>query len=126
MRKLVAGTDDDGGSCLVEVVDISVNREVAPGLAMTTVFRGGEVLAQAPTPRWSLVEWGPGAEYELHATATGDLITVLAGGGDLILDDGPHPFAAGDVIVLTGEMHGWRMGPDGCRMNIVVIHLTSA
>jgi hypothetical protein len=51
---------------------------------------------------------------------------VLEGGGDLILDDGSHPFTAGDVIVLTGETHGWRMGPDGCRMSIVVIHLAAA
>jgi quercetin dioxygenase-like cupin family protein len=126
MRKLVAGTDDEGRSCLVDDVELSIDRDVAPGLAMTTIFRGGEVLQSAPTPRWSLVEWGPGAEYELHATATGDLIAVLDGGGDLLLDDGAHAFTAGDVIVLTGEKHGWRMGPDGCRMSIVVIHLTSA
>jgi hypothetical protein len=56
MRKLVAGTDGDGRSHLAEVVDISADRAVAPGLSMTTVFRGGDVLEKAPTPRWSLVE----------------------------------------------------------------------
>ena len=46
---------------------------------------------------------------------------MTGGGGVLKLEDGDHAFEAGDQIVLNGEMHGWEMGPDGCRMSIVVV-----
>jgi hypothetical protein len=37
----------------------------------------------------------------------------------LILDDGGHPLVAGDSAVVTGVDHGWRAGPEGCRLTVM-------
>jgi quercetin dioxygenase-like cupin family protein len=55
----------------------------------------------------------------MHDTNTVDYLLALAGGGELQLDDGFHPFEEGDVIILAGHVHGWRIGPDGCLMSCV-------
>jgi quercetin dioxygenase-like cupin family protein len=126
MRKLVAGTDDDGRSCLVESIDLGDGREVSPGLSMSVVFDDTGTATIAAGSRWTVVDWAPGSGFPLHDTATIDLVYVARGGGDLELEDGPHPIAEGDVVVLNGEMHGWRFGPDGCRMSIVQVPLATA
>ena len=70
---------------------------------------------------WWVSEYAPGARFSMHHTDTVDLDVVLSGSVDLILDDGEHPLAAGDSVVVTGVDHGWRAGPEGCRLSVVTI-----
>ena len=68
---------------------------------------------------WKVIDYAPGMEFSMHHTDTVDFDTVLSGSIELILNDGGHPLAAGDQVVVTGVDHAWRAGPDGCRMSII-------
>jgi quercetin dioxygenase-like cupin family protein len=67
------------------------------------------------------VEYGPGAVISPHHTDTVDFDVVLSGAVELILDDGVHHLAVGDCLVVAGVDHGWRAGPEGCRLSVVTI-----
>ncbi|HWS91793.1 MAG TPA: cupin domain-containing protein, partial [Mycobacterium sp.] len=71
--------------------------------------------------RWTVIDYAPGTGFSMHHTDTVDLDVVLSGSVDLILDDGEHPLAAGDTLVVTGVDHAWRAGPDGCRLSVLTI-----
>lgn len=43
----------------------------------------------------------------MHATATIDVIVVMNGRIDLILETGPVPLGEGDVVVQRGTWHSW-------------------
>jgi len=68
---------------------------------------------------WKVLDYAPGMEFSMHHTNTVDFDVVLSGSIELILDDGEHPLAAGDHVVVTGVDHAWRAGPDGCRISII-------
>jgi mannose-6-phosphate isomerase-like protein (cupin superfamily) len=147
-RLLVFGVDGDGGSCLVEARDI-VARDVpaAAGTAMAQLFSidrsppppcppgAGTPVAGRPPGHvdWHLVELAPldeslasGPGTELHHRSAYDLVVILDGSGDYLLADGEHPVNTGDCIVMPGSDHGFRQGPDGCRMVSFEIGASSA
>ena len=70
---------------------------------------------------WKVIDYAPGMEFSMHHTDTVDFDIVLSGSIELILDDGEHPLVAGDGVVVTGIDHGWRAGPEGCRISIISI-----
>ena len=78
----------------------------------------------AGTTNWLMIEYAPGAEFSMHHTDTVDFDIILSGSVGLVLDDGVHPLAAGDCVVVTGVDHAWRAGPDGCRLSVVAIGAT--
>ena len=43
----------------------------------------------------------------MHATPTIDVIVVMSGRIDLVLETGPVPLGAGDVVVQRGTWHSW-------------------
>lgn len=57
---------------------------------------------------WRLVRF-TAADPTLHRTPTIDLILVIEGEIDLMLEDGPTRLNAGDSAVIQGCMHGWRL-----------------
>jgi mannose-6-phosphate isomerase-like protein (cupin superfamily) len=70
---------------------------------------------------WFVVEHPPLADAqsftrELHYRNAIDLVSILEGGGDMLLGDGAHPVQAGDCIVMPGSDHRLRPGPQGCRL----------
>jgi len=64
---------------------------------------------------------GPRRRHCRLAADTLDLETVLTGSVDLLLDDGVHHLEEGDMVVMTGVDHAWKAGPDGCRINAILI-----
>ena len=61
-----------------------------------------------------------------HTTATIDYGFVLKGQIELLLDDGSHILAAGDVVVQRATRHAWRNpGPDDCEIAFVLIDRTT-
>ena len=72
--------------------------------------------------RWLVSRWEPDSQRTtIHHTDTVDLDLVVAGSIDLLLDDGAHHLATGDCVVITGIDHGWRAGPEGCTLSVVLL-----
>jgi quercetin dioxygenase-like cupin family protein len=136
MRRLITGVDSDGQSCVTHQADVSFVEGVVSGVRFDTAFETlqcpppvrplgrGDLLDLGVEPglaRWALIEWEAGLEVPNHHTDTLDFDVVLGGTVELILDDGAHALSVGDCVVVTGVDHSWRVGPDGCRMSVVVI-----
>jgi quercetin dioxygenase-like cupin family protein len=135
MRLFITGVDDDGKSCVVSNDKVEIN-SVAPGFAIALPYAttqsppparpqgNAELIDQFLEPghaRWMVIDLGSNSETPVHHTDTLDLETVLSGSVDLILDDGTHRLEAGDMVVMTGVDHGWKAGPEGCRMTAILI-----
>lgn len=135
MRQIVTGVDADGRSCVVSESELTFDT-AGPGVAVDLVFETSESpppprqpgpaglldLGVAPgLARWMVVEYEPSAEFAMHHTDTVDFDIVLGGSVDLILDDGIHPLTTGDCVAVTGVDHGWRAGPDGCILSVVLL-----
>ena len=135
MRMLITGVDDDGKSCVISQDDVRLD-SVAPGFDIAIPYStttspppprpvsAADLIDQFLAPglaRWMVVDYGPGAATPNHHTDTLDLQTVLEGSVDLILDDGVHHLEQGDMVVMAGVDHAWKAGPDGCRLNAILI-----
>ncbi|OBG24233.1 cupin domain-containing protein [Mycobacterium sp. 852002-51057_SCH5723018] len=141
-RVLITGVDAFGRSCAVRDDPLVLQGDAGlAGLlysvlcatpAVPSIAAGGRAadaldLAVAPgSIRWMVIEYAPGAEFSMHHTDTVDFDVVLSGSVELILDDGAHPLAAGDSLVVAGVDHGWRAGPQGCRLSVVTIGASAA
>jgi quercetin dioxygenase-like cupin family protein len=136
MRALIANVDDQGHSCLVEEREVTFDPRPGSPIDNTAVWMtdAGPAPAGSPGPaptvdmalppgtaRWLALQFPPGVTAPLHHTQSLDLVFVFEGSAELILDDGPHTLGPGDFVVLNGVDHGWKAGPDGCRMSSVVI-----
>jgi len=139
-RLLIAGVDGSGRSGAVR--DDRVTLQGEPGLqslvysvlystpSEPSIADGGRnantlnLGVAAGTTNWLMIEYAPGAEFSMHHTDTVDFDIILSGSVELVLDDGVHPLAAGDCVVVTGVDHAWRAGPDGCRLTVVATGAT--
>ncbi len=66
---------------------------------------------------WRYHSWAPDCDASaLHATQTLDLLLVLEGDVELLLDRGSVVLNAGDLVVIPAVSHGWRSGSSGCKM----------
>jgi mannose-6-phosphate isomerase-like protein (cupin superfamily) len=139
MRRLVTGVDESGRSCVAEDAEVEFGESGFDGLRMITACLAEAELDRPPaaageplgggnpgSARWTFLDWDPGVSFAMHHTSTFDFHLVLTGGGDLLLEDGPHPIGPGDVVVMNGVTHGWKTGPDGCQMSVVTIALPPA
>jgi quercetin dioxygenase-like cupin family protein len=132
MRWLIAGSDADGHSCVVQQAQFADPRD-APTLQ--TIFKtalpppgrppatGSYLDLRIPPGRlaWARVELKPGHETDRHHTDSVDLDIIVAGSVELLLDDGAHVLEPGDCVVVGGVDHGWRAGPDGCTSSVIAI-----
>ena len=138
MRKLIAGVDGDGRSCLIEAVDITPVAVEGHGVNVERVYATTESPPASGTPargknvdvglapgflRWIVVEHPPEAERTgpstagtIHHADTLDLVFVHEGTGELLLEDGAHPVGPGDLIMMPGVDHAMKPGPDGIRI----------
>jgi mannose-6-phosphate isomerase-like protein (cupin superfamily) len=138
MRLLVVGVDASGRSFLAKQSDVAAGPIPGlPGSASASLFATNQSPPPASPPgvgkftgntlppghvTWFFVEHQPRAAdapaptTELHYRNAIDLVSILEGGGDMLLGDGPHPVQAGDCIVMAGTDHRLRPGPQGCRL----------
>ena len=137
MRLLVTGVDETGRSCAVQDGPVALQGTASlSGMffsmlyatpSLPSIADGGRVadkldlVLPANALRWAMIEYAPGTEFSLHHTDTVDFDVVLAGSVELVLDDGGHVLEVGDSVVITGVDHGWRAGPEGCRLNVLTI-----
>jgi len=130
MRMLITGVRG-GKSCVIHEFDDSVHGE---GISSITMLEY-PLAALPPRPdgqapvldlgapqgvmRWNTVRFPPNEAFGNHSTNSIDILTVVAGGGEMILDDGRHRLSVGDSIVTTGVDHAWQTGPEGCTVSMV-------
>jgi hypothetical protein len=133
-RFLVTGVDEAGRSCAERDEQVTLS-DALEGLryammcatpALPTISTGGgrnadrfDLGVAVGAMDWKVLDYESGMGFSMHHTDTIDFDTVLSGTIELILDDGVHPLAAGDHVVVTGVDHAWRAGPEGCRMSII-------
>jgi len=127
-RRVVAGLNDNGRSCLVtdaaaEPLDIGT-------MAITQLFTGKlacQADTQAPVEEssrpfrfeqlaepiyaWMLADYAPGLGRDdpgMHFTNTADHFYVLEGEVVLVLEEEEVTLRAGDAGVCRAVVHGWR------------------
>ena len=113
MRRLLTGLDAVGRSCLVEQADVQPQSvEDGHGVLLERVFALGEL-------RSMVVEHPPSTAIPIHPSDALDVVFVHEGEGELLLQDGAHPVAAGDLVVVPAVAHAMRAGPSGLRLVVV-------
>ncbi len=131
-RRIVAGLDANGRSCVVSdgPVDVAAS---PPGLGVANVWTGAAApvdnaaplaqglapfrLEQLAEPGYAMMvaEYAPGLGRDdpyMHLTHTADHFYVIAGEVVLVLESGDVPMQAGDIGICRGVMHGWRNDGD--------------
>jgi quercetin dioxygenase-like cupin family protein len=136
MRRLVAGVDQQGRSCVVTNVEVEFGVREGRGVVaveqlyatdgtpprLQPVGRADKLdMGFGPGLGWMMIRWEPGSEWPPHYTDTVDLDIVLDGTIELLLDDGAHRLEAGDSVVVHGVDHAWRVGKEGCTMCVTAI-----
>lgn len=131
MRMIETGVKD-GKSCVVREVpvvhegdDVSVVqfRHLATGSLEPRPEGKGEFVDIPVAPGDALfyrVRFPANQLRRVHYTDTIDCHTVVSGSIELLLDDGPHLLEAGDSAIVTGVDHGWKVGPQGCIVSMIV------
>lgn len=75
----------------------------------------GEVIAR-------MVTWLPGFEFPMHYSDTIDILFVISGQIELLLDEGSTVLRTGDTVVQRGTNHGWRVvGSEPCTFAGVLV-----
>jgi quercetin dioxygenase-like cupin family protein len=137
-RFLLTGVDESGRSCATQDDQVILQGGAALGgllysvmyatPSLPSISSGGgrtadtlDLGVSAGAMDWKLIDYAPGMEFPMHHTDTVDFDIVVSGLVELILDDGRHPLAAGDSVVVTGVDHAWRAGPEGCRLSVISI-----
>jgi mannose-6-phosphate isomerase-like protein (cupin superfamily) len=131
-RRVVAGLDANGKSCLVSDGPVDVAGG-PPGLGVANVWTGKALavdnaaplaegtapfrLEQLAEPVYAMIvaEYAPGLgrdDPHMHFTATADHFYVIEGEVVLVLESGDVPMKAGDIGICRGVMHGWRNDSD--------------
>jgi hypothetical protein len=142
MRRVVTGLDADGRSCVVsdDVIDTVTGRATGgrDKGTLSMLWRTDEspaafdrprefpLLNTGSTPgssRWLILGWEPNVVRTTVRTNTLDYDTVLEGSCELILESGSVWLGVGDSVMIPGTVHGWRSGPDGVVLSVVVIGL---
>jgi hypothetical protein len=72
--------------------------------------------------QWLEMKYDGAYTTELHRTDSIDLHYIVAGGTELVLENGSVKVSAGDTIVVPGVVHAWR-STTGVTSNIFAIGL---
>lgn len=132
MKLVVAGNDADGRSYVVRETPIDVTTtEVGYGFARVwdTAVVPPELDGARPglvdalpidlgIPRGgaaaSLATMPPHFQAPTHRTETFDVSLLTQGSAELVLDTATVPVAAGDWVLMSGVLHSWTTGDEGC------------
>ena len=138
MRTLITGIDAEGRSCVVSDGDRATSAVPGiPGVLNAVLYRTTEsppparplalaenVDVQLPAGllRLMVVEHaahepndGLTTATKMHNTDALDIVYVIEGRADLVLEDGPHAVGPGECVITPGTDHAWQAGPAGVR-----------
>lgn len=132
-RRVVTGTDAHGESTiLLDGLVPDVARYRVPGATGHAVWRippGPASLADEMDPMesfsleqdWypspggvtaSVITWEPGFQSPMHKTDTLDIVFVVSGKVELVLENGSTVFTPGECVIQRGTVHAWRVVGD--------------
>ena len=133
-RLVVAEAGPDGAGTLVREEELAPatggssapvrlwsTHEIPPRLPQVPLDTYRHVGPEPGQTTWLLLEWPPGRTAEIHHTDLISYCTVVRGSVELLLDDTTAHLAAGDLLVVAGVRHGWRVGDEGCVISCVTL-----
>jgi len=112
------------GDCELLVEELWSTSEVPPLATSsdpTTAMEWSSGVERPGATRWRLVHHGPNRVAALHETGTIDYDTLLEGELDLLLDADEIALQPGDCVVIPNVSHGWRAGPNGATLLVVML-----
>ena len=56
-----------------------------------------------------IYKWNPGSGFPMHATQTVDVIYILAGQMELVLEKGSTVLSPGDCVIQRTTPHAWKV-----------------
>jgi quercetin dioxygenase-like cupin family protein len=144
MRTLVTGIDAQGRSCVVSHTDVTTAAVPGiPGVLNAVLYRTTEsppaarpralahnVDVQLPPGflRVMVIDHlpnestnGPTTATTMHNTDALDIVYVVEGHADLLLEDGSYVVGPGECVVTPGVDHAWQAGPSGVRFLVFSI-----
>ena len=144
MRRFVTGVNAAGRSCVVEEGDVTLGPVEGIAEVLTASLWATDASPPPAAPpqaghfidvrhapgfvRWTVVEHEPHKETgstttssAMHHTNAIDLIFVIDGSTELVLDDDVRELHPGDCVVMTGVDHAMKAGPEGSRVITVAI-----
>ncbi len=100
--------------------------ETIPTDIFAKADEGQRILGSAPPPggsRFTMMEFQPGNEANLHRTDTIDYVICIEGEIDMFLDETEFvTLKAGDVLIQRGTNHAWANRSDKpCRLAVVLL-----
>jgi hypothetical protein len=131
MRMIVTGVKH-GNSCVVEEIDCTPQGDDLSTINALSLDLGAlpprppgkGAFVDIPVPpgsmSWYRVRFPADQLRRNHHTDTIDCHTIVSGWIELLLDDGAHRLDPGDSAMVTGVDHGWRSGPDGCVVSMLI------
>lgn len=136
-RRVVAGLDANGKSCVVSDTRLP-HTGTQPVMEATAVWGGSAVAVDNAAPleeglapfsmerlfgpyyTFLHAEYAPGLGKDdpgMHFTNTADHFYIIEGECVLVLESGDVVLKAGDIGICRGVMHGWRNDSDKpCRL----------
>ena len=143
MRLLTTGVNSEGRSCLIEELDLpSPPLGSLSGYAHIACERFINDQSPPPPPpqghaykldlrvapglmKFYLLDFAADADGTVdhfHNTDTLEIDIVLENSFRIVLGDGAsHELKAGDAVILMGNDHARKAGPNGCRMIIIAL-----
>jgi hypothetical protein len=142
VRRVITGLDAEGRSCVV--VDEEIPTDIGRAKAgndrgtLCEIWSTEESPPRVERPRsfelhpstcppggskWLVLGWEPNVERDTVRTNTLDYDTVLEGSCELLLETGVVRLEVGDSVVIPGTVHGWRAGPNGVVLSVVLVGL---
>ena len=144
MRRFVTGVNAAGRSCIVEEGEVTLGAVEGIAEVLTANLWATEASPPPAAPpqagnfvdvrlppgivRWTVVEHTSHEETDARATSSTmhhtnaiDLIFVVDGSTQLLLDDDVRDLRPGDCVVMTGVDHAMKAGADGSRVISVAI-----
>jgi quercetin dioxygenase-like cupin family protein len=115
-----AGKASGGDLWIVSGVpgDITDQHDPLVGYMLKDWPSKGEVIAR-------MISWSPGFEFPMHRSDTIDILFVISGQIELLLDEGSTVLRTGETVVQCGTNHGWRVvGNEPCTFAGVLIDAT--
>jgi hypothetical protein len=98
-------------------------REVPPTIERPRSFELHPSSCAPGGSKWLILGWQPNVVRDTVRTNTLDYDTVLDGSCELLLETANVSLEVGDSVMIPGTVHGWRAGPDGVVLSVVLIGL---
>jgi len=145
-RRVVTGVNQSGQSTIMSDGPVpDAASLIAPGQASgsdlwmeksvpANLIDHSDPMANYSTQSWPppggviarVMKWEPGYSYPMHRSDTVDILFIISGQLELLLEDGSAVLTSGDCVVQRGTNHAWRVvGEEPCTFTAVLLSAVS-